>query len=117
MSSRKGSANLWWIIIGAVIALVVVIVLLVMFTDKTQGLQAGLSDCGGKGICVQNDCPRGTDASNTFSCNSGSVCCVGIPKKCDNKGIRESLKDNPQCGANSRCEPFGTNNILYCTKT
>ena len=51
--AKKASANMWWIIIGAVIALVVMIILMVMFTGKTQPLEQGLSDCEGKGgVCV-----------------------------------------------------------------
>ncbi|MBI2662266.1 hypothetical protein HYX11_02295 [Candidatus Woesearchaeota archaeon] len=53
---RKGDANMWWIIIGAVIALVVLIVLLVIFTSKSGKLEGGLLDCQSKGgECVTED--------------------------------------------------------------
>jgi hypothetical protein len=47
--NTKGSANMWWIIIGAVIALVVLIVLLVFFTKSTNTLGIGLLECQSKG--------------------------------------------------------------------
>ena len=87
MGSRKsGSAQMWWIIIGAVIALVVMIVLMILFTDKSQDIQLGLMDCEGKGgKCVsKDDCDpdfeenvrivRGFDCSGV---NSNYVCCFG----------------------------------------
>ena len=80
--SKKASADMWWIIIGAVIALVVMIILMVMFTGKTRPLEEGLSACESKGgVCSSLDCPKGTLSSSSFDCNEGS-CCIGVPKTC-----------------------------------
>jgi len=84
LTSRKADANMWWIIIGAVIALIVLIILLVMFTGKTSGLERGLSDCEGKGgVCANSgECPQNTLSSSAFSCTESRVCCIGTPKEC-----------------------------------
>ncbi len=85
---KRGDANIWWIIIGAIIALVVVIVLLVMFTGKSQLLERGLGECEGKGgICVSTpNCPSNTLSAGAFSCPTSAgetqKCCVGSPKVC-----------------------------------
>ncbi len=73
---KKASANMWWIIIGAVIALVVMIVLMVMFTGKSHRLEVGLMECTGKGgTCVIPENCAGT-VSRAFDCpNSDEVCC------------------------------------------
>lgn len=80
---RKASANMWWIIIGAVIALVVLIILMVIFTGKTTRLEGGLLDCESKGgECLdENTCEvqKGT-VSSAFDCagsrkNPNGVCC------------------------------------------
>ena len=82
---KKGVANIWWIIIGAVIALVVLIVILLIFTGKTGGVERGLLDCGSKGgKCVEeNTCEsqwNGT-VSNVFDCTSPSEdCCFTLQK-------------------------------------
>ncbi len=76
---RKASAQIWWIIIGAVVALIVMLVLIVMFTDKGKDLSVGISDCQSKGgQCV----PEGTcsgSVSRIFSCSEdgiqNTVCC------------------------------------------
>ena len=85
MKGRKASANMWWIIIGAVIALVVMIILMVMFTSKTQAVEGGLTDCEGKGgICISgenNPCPDNTLSSSAFSCTNSAKCCLGSPKE------------------------------------
>lgn len=92
---RKGDANMWWIIIGAVIALVVMIVLLVFFTGRSATLESGILDCAGKGgVCVSDDqsCVReeGSEEPGTisraFQCSSEqkadgkTVCCFGADK-------------------------------------
>ncbi len=88
--NKKAGSEMWWIIIGAVIALIVLIILLVMFTGKTGGLEKGLSDCSGKGgVCVsvsREKCPVNSVESSTFSCEPGTEkkCCVGLPKKAKN---------------------------------
>jgi len=92
--SKKASANMWWIIIGAVIALVVMIILMVMFTSKSTKLEGGLSSCESKGgVCVPDSsspplvsaggCPANTLKATAFDCKiQGNVCCLGAPKKC-----------------------------------
>lgn len=80
--NTKADANMWWIIIGAVIALVVLIVLMVIFTTKTGRLEGGLSDCEGKGgVCAVDSCPRGTLSTSAFDCTSSQKCCLGSPKE------------------------------------
>tara|TARA_Y100000310_G_scaffold284854_1_gene307892 strand:- start:254 stop:517 length:264 start_codon:yes stop_codon:yes gene_type:complete len=85
---KKASANMWWIIIGAVIALVVLIILLVIFTDRTTSLESGLLSCEGKGgQCVGkdecNDRHKGTVAK-AFDCtNPEAECCFGCKEFCD----------------------------------
>lgn len=79
MSARKGQANTFWIIIGAVIALVVMVVLLLMFTTKGNILEQGVSSCEGKaGKCeLGTTCPTGT-LKSPFECGSpDEVCCIG----------------------------------------
>ena len=89
LRNKKGSANMWWIIIGAVVALVVMIVLMVMFTGKSRTLEGGLSDCSGKGgVCVTSseECPVNSLKSGTFSCSESAdqgKCCIGAPKRCN----------------------------------
>jgi hypothetical protein len=83
--NKKASANMWWIIIGAVIALVVMIILMVMFTEKSGKLETGLSSCDGKGgTCVEkdNDCPKGTLSAPIFDCSTTDKpkCCLGNKK-------------------------------------
>ncbi|MBT4445843.1 hypothetical protein HOA92_04320 [archaeon] len=79
--SRKGQSNMFWIIIGAVIALVVMIVLLLLFTSKTKILEGGVSGCEGKsGECVDPDigCGSGT-LEAPFECSNPSyTCCLGF---------------------------------------
>jgi len=85
--NKKASANMWWIIIGAVIALVVMIILMVMFSGKSNKLESGLSGCESKGgICVQGkNCPKSTLSASTFDCNKAGyeLCCLGNPKEHD----------------------------------
>lgn len=80
--NSKGDANMWWIIIGAVIALVVLIVLMVIFTGKANVLETGLLDCKSKGGECSSSCPPNTIESSAFSCptNQG-VCCLSSLKK------------------------------------
>ena len=90
---KRGSANMWWIIIGAVIALVVMIILMVMFTTKSTKLEGGLSACDSKGgYCVPGTtvsvgppspgtgCSKKTLTATAFDCKQGYVCCLGSPK-------------------------------------
>ena len=73
---KKGDANMWWIIIGAVIALVVLIVLLVIFTSKSGKLEGGLLDCESKGgTCLPEPQCTGTnlDGSEIPGVNKGTT--------------------------------------------
>ena|SRR3989338_1395493 len=106
---KKGSADMWWIIIGAVIALVVMIVLMVMFAGKTGGLESGLSDCEGKGgLCISGKVPPiGMVYSSIFECGDAGKCYIGSPKKC--------AGDN-SCGEGNDCEQYqkGAQTFSYC---
>ena len=84
-TTKKGQSNMFWIIIGAVLALVVLIVLLLIFTNTTGDLQDGVSGCAGKGgDCATDDCKEypGT-LQAPFSCPGGDdqVCCLGFGNK------------------------------------
>ena len=84
-AKRRGSSNMWWIIIGAVIALVVMIVLMVMFTGKSSKVEGGLLDCESKGgicVAVEGDCvkldgTRGT-ISSAFDCTNSRINPTGM---------------------------------------
>ena len=96
---KKASANMWWIIIGAVIALVVMIILMVMFTGKTSKLEGGLLDCESKGGDCSGDEPscvkKGGTVSWAFDCKIGTnVCCFISGKK-----TGESCKSNGECSS------------------
>jgi hypothetical protein len=109
--NKKASANMWWIIIGAVIALVVMIVLMVMFTQKTAGLETGISACEGKGgLCISGQTPpNGMVYSGIFECSEGGKCYIGSPKKC-NDG---TCSDGNQCGSYIK----GAQTLRYCYST
>jgi len=81
--NKKADANMWWIIIGAVIALVVMIILMVMFTGKSNKLEGGLLDCQSKGGSCLSTCPENTLESIAFSCpGDGTIrCCVSSLKR------------------------------------
>jgi hypothetical protein len=93
---KRGDANIWWIIIGAVIALVVVVVVLVIFTGRTGKLEGGLSSCEGKGgACVSSTiCPANSLYSSAFDCPDTKRCCVGSPKACPR---------GDECGTSQYC--------------
>ena len=107
---KKGSADMWWIIIGAVIALVVMIVLMVMFAGKTGGLESGLSDCEGKGgLCISDKVPPiGMVHSSIFECGDAGKCYIGSPKRC-------TSGDN-SCGDKNDCGDYqkGAQRVGYC---
>lgn len=97
---KRASADIWWIIIGAVIALIVMIVMMMIFTGKTQPLAQGLSNCEGKGgVCVGvgNDCPLNTIKVITFDCKENKECCLGnpitSPSECSAKGDSTEFRD------------------------
>jgi len=108
---KKASANIWWIIIGAVIALVVMIILMVSFVDKTRSAETGLSSCEGKGgVCDINSegCPSKTLSSRAFQCSTGT-CCIGTPKSC---------KVKAECGDKETCKDYKSGGVVkkYCIK-
>lgn len=80
---KKAQQNMFWIVIGAVIALVVMIILIVMFTGKTGALEGGLLDCESKGgVCDYSNnaaCKgAGGTVASAFQCsgaNTGNICC------------------------------------------
>ncbi|HLC81894.1 MAG TPA: hypothetical protein VJH68_04515 [Candidatus Nanoarchaeia archaeon] len=85
MGNKQASADIWWIIIGAVIALVVLIIITVIFTGRTSILNQELGECRSKGgICmpVNDNCPGRTLPTPTFSCGEVGRCCIGAPKAC-----------------------------------
>ena|SRR3989338_2354553 len=104
--NKKADANMWWIIIGAVIALVVLIVLMVIFTTKTGRLGEGLSDCEGKsGVCVSTStdaCPSGTLSTSAFDCKSGEKCCLGSPKPFT--GVTEGCTESVTASGKQWCK-------------
>ncbi len=94
--SKKASADIWWIIIGAVIALVVLIIIMVIFTSKTTPLSQELGNCKSKGgLCmpINENCPQYTLPTTTFSCGETGKCCIGPAKTCT------SNADCPVCTA------------------
>lgn len=106
---KRGDANIWWIIIGAVIALVVLIIVLLIFTGRTGKLEGGLSSCEGKnGVCVSfgQACPRNTLKSSAFDCAQGKEeeCCLGNPKECITSG---------DCGGTA-CVPDARGRKSWC---
>ena len=77
-AGKKAQQNMFWIVIGAVIALVVMIILIVMFTGKTGALETGLLDCESKGgICdySSEDCkdPKNFPSSDDYSGEDGGT--------------------------------------------
>ena len=88
--NKKADANMWWIIIGAIIALVVLVILMLIFTGSSTKLNIGLMDCESKGgsckassaECLNQDGEEGT-TSSAFSCeeklpkasNPDATCC------------------------------------------
>jgi hypothetical protein len=81
--NQKGGANMWWIIIGAVLALVVLVVLVFMFTDNTDRIKKGLDACYGGECVLENSC-AGTVNPSIECPNEGTQkqeCCVSTKKK------------------------------------
>ena len=78
--ARRASANMWWIIIGAVIALIVMVVLLAMFAGTSSDVQTGILDCSSKGGTC-SDTPEHCktvlkgNVVKTFTCPGEQVCC------------------------------------------
>ena len=77
--NKKGGADMWWIIIGAVLALTVLVVLVFMFTGNTDRVNVGLNACYG-GECVPS-CSG--SVNKAVECPvQGEVCCI-VNKKTD----------------------------------
>ena len=99
---KKASANMWWIIIGAVVALVVMIVLMMLFTGKSNKLEIGLMDCEAKGGDCSGDkdaCKlKGGTVSMAFDCGNDNACCFSGKKS---KG--SSCTQNTECSSGN-CE-------------
>ena len=84
----KGSANMWWIIVAAIISLIVLIVLVSIFTTESRKFNVGISDCTSKlGICVKTsqDCTsKSGTITNTFECSQKDIsegkalCCLTL---------------------------------------
>jgi len=90
---KKASADMWWIIIGAVLALVA---------------SQQFSNCESKGgVCASSgsECPSFTLESSAFECTSG-VCCLGAPKRCTED------KDCSGSESDKICATYGNKN--YC---
>lgn len=99
--AKKAAADMWWIIIGAVIALVVLIILIVIFTGKTGRLESGLSDCeGAGGDCVALGSCRaeGGTISGAFQCDQGSECCFSA--RALKKEFGASCTSDSECRSN-----------------
>ena len=79
--NQKGGANMWCIIIGAVLALVVLVVLVFMFTDNTDRVKVGLSACYGGECLTKFECGNGTINPSIECPTTGEFCCVGGKKK------------------------------------
>ena len=103
---KRGSANIWWIIIGAVVALIVLVVLISVFVRGTNPVVKGLSNCEGKGgVCAPTGlCPQGTTKTSVFSCSEEGTCCLGIPKECEPNGACKI----------GRCEFYRDADKWYC---
>ncbi len=87
--SKKAQQNMFWIVIGAVIALVVMIILIVMFTGKTGALEGGLLDCQSKGgICTKtaeqcrkpSEFPEGEYSGKDAGTVASAFQCSGVDK-------------------------------------
>src|SRR3989344_3942441 len=105
---KKASADMWWIIIGAVLALVALIIILVIFNKQTGPASQQFSNCESKGgVCASSgsECPSFTLESIAFECTSG-VCCLGAPKRCTED------KDCSGSESDKICATYGNKN--YC---
>ncbi|MBI2151528.1 hypothetical protein HYU21_02255 [Candidatus Woesearchaeota archaeon] len=108
-NQKKASADMWWIIIGAVMALVALTIILLIFNKQTGPASQQFSNCESKGgVCASSgsECPSFTLESSAFECSSGT-CCLGAPKKCTEDKDCNSGTENDK-----RCTDFGTKR--YC---
>lgn len=78
---KKAEANMWWVIIGAVLAIVVMVVLLTFFGRGTETVASGLSECESKlGQCVPEKTCQGT-VTGIFECQEDQECCFSVRKQ------------------------------------
>ncbi|MDP3698171.1 MAG: hypothetical protein Q8R47_01150 [Nanoarchaeota archaeon] len=81
---KKGYADIWPVIAGALLVLVVVVVLLTFYGRSVNKAEAGFSACetaGGK--CVDaGTCGGGKEGGtrSPFECKEGEECCLGMKK-------------------------------------
>ncbi|PIN87774.1 hypothetical protein COV12_02110 [Candidatus Woesearchaeota archaeon CG10_big_fil_rev_8_21_14_0_10_32_24] len=83
--NKKGGADMWWIIIGAVLAIIVLVVLVFMFTSSTGRAKVGISACYAGSCMPKADCGNGT-INPSIECpkdafDTDQFCCVGGGKK------------------------------------
>lgn len=85
--SQRAEADMWWVIVGAVIALIVAGVLIAVFSSRAGPAQQSLASCEQKGgICSVDECPQGTLLSSAFSCSGSAICCLGLAQGCNSDG-------------------------------
>jgi len=80
---KKGYADIWPVIAGALLVLVVVIVLLVFYDRSVNKAEAGFSACGTTGgTCVNIGACEGSTAPYTCNPEDGveRECCLGAKK-------------------------------------
>ena len=70
---KRASAQVWWIIIAAIVALIVMFVLVGIFTGTTKDVRIGLFDCSSKGGECLDECIGSTQ--KIFKCPGEKVCC------------------------------------------
>lgn len=81
-AAKKG--EMWWYIIGLILALVVLIVISVIFTSKSAQVSKGISQCKGllsfgekQGVCKDACTPDEVQAMGFGSdCPKGQQCCI-----------------------------------------
>src|SRR3989344_8662813 len=82
MATKKG--DIWWYVIGLILALVVLIVISVIFTSKSAQVSQGISQCKGllsfgekQGVCKDACTPDEVQAMGFGSdCPKGQKCCI-----------------------------------------
>lgn len=80
MKNKKAVDNMWWIIIGAIVAIVVGASLLYIVRGGLATQQkniAALSSCGNLGgRCSTTECPPAETSFSSYGCDKNEVCCV-----------------------------------------
>ncbi len=78
---KKAQANMFWVIIGAVLAMIVLVVLLVFFGRGTEKVAIGLLECESKlGKCVPKETCQGS-VTGAFECPAEQECCFAVKKQ------------------------------------